>query len=184
LRTSAPVAALALIRAGRACLASEEADHPARMATSVKIALPTMMARPRLGRSRSHAGRGRDTGLDLAARTAGGGSRGACLGVGSKGAGGSGRAVEGDGSVRLLSSGARRGRGAGGFAGGASASACALSRAARMRCRSDSDSAGRFSGLAPCPRPAPGARRGRGVAPRSSATANPPGCVCDGANIA
>jgi hypothetical protein len=48
-RTSARAAALALIRAVPACLVSRETDHPARMATSVKIALPTMMARPRLG---------------------------------------------------------------------------------------------------------------------------------------
>ena len=75
--------------------------------------------------------------------------------------------------VRLLVSRTRRGRGAGRSAGGADAWACALSRAARMRCRSESDSTGRVNGPVPGPRFVPGARRGRGGPPLSSATPTP-----------
>ena len=110
----------------------------------------------------------------LGGGTAGAGSVGAFFGrVGSKAAGDSGRAVCAGGWLALLVSRTRRGRRAGRSAGGAGAWACALSRAARMRCRSESDSTGRVNGPVPGPRFVPGARRGRGGPPLSSATPTP-----------
>ena len=87
------------------------------------------------------------------------------------------------GSLPLLASGTRRGRGAGRSAGGADAWACALSRAARMRCRSESDSTGRVNGPVAGPR-----FRTRHTPWERGAVlvlchANPPGCVHDGAIV-